>query len=278
MSRPTAQDFERRGLIADVTTPDELDAHLAGGVPDASTSASIPPPTACTSAACLPLLALRRLQLAGHRPIVLVGGGTGLIGDPSGKAGERALNPKEQVARVGRAAEARRCGPSSISSAGGTRPCSSTTTQWLSAAGRHLVPARRRQALPGGRHAGAGVGARRGCGAGISYTEFSYQVLQAYDFLRSARAPRLHAAAGRQRPVGQHHGRDRADPACARRAPRMGSRCRWSPRPTGRSSARRRPARSGSIRSKTSAYEMYQFWLNTADADVVPLPQVTSRS
>src|SRR2546426_239951 len=46
----------------------------------------------------LPLLALRRAQLAGHRPLVLIGGGTGLIGDPSGKVGERQLNPEEQVA------------------------------------------------------------------------------------------------------------------------------------------------------------------------------------
>ena len=41
---------------------------------------------------------MRRVQLAGHRPIVLIGGGTGLIGDPSGKGGERQLNPTEQVA------------------------------------------------------------------------------------------------------------------------------------------------------------------------------------
>jgi tyrosyl-tRNA synthetase len=46
----------------------------------------------------LPLLVLRRFQLAGHRPIVLIGGGTGLIGDPSGKTTERALNPEDQVA------------------------------------------------------------------------------------------------------------------------------------------------------------------------------------
>src|SRR3989475_9259922 len=46
----------------------------------------------------LPLLALRRLQMAGHRPVVLIGGGTGLIGDPSGKAGERALSEQAQVA------------------------------------------------------------------------------------------------------------------------------------------------------------------------------------
>src|SRR6478609_7758651 len=46
----------------------------------------------------LPILILRRFQLAGHRPIALVGGGTGLIGDPSGKKAERTLNEKETVA------------------------------------------------------------------------------------------------------------------------------------------------------------------------------------
>ena len=52
---------------------------------------------------------------------------------------------------------------------------------------------------------------------GISYTEFSYSLLQAYDFLVLLRALRLHPADGRQRSVGQHHGGHGSDPASARR-------------------------------------------------------------
>src|ERR1043165_3591291 len=89
-------DFQQRGLVADVTSPAELDAHLA----QASRSVYVgfdPTADSLHVGSLLPLLALRRAQLAGHRPIVLVGGGTGLIGDPSGKAGERVLNPKDVV-------------------------------------------------------------------------------------------------------------------------------------------------------------------------------------
>lgn len=93
-------DLHWRGLIADVTTPEELDAHLARPAAERRTVYVGFDPTADSLhvGSLLPLLTLRRVQLAGHRPLVLVGGGTGLIGDPSGKAGERLLNPKEQVA------------------------------------------------------------------------------------------------------------------------------------------------------------------------------------
>jgi tyrosyl-tRNA synthetase len=94
---PLLVDFDRRGLIVDVTAADELDTHLSGGSRTAYVGFD-PTADSLHVGSLLPLLALRRLQLAGHRPVVLVGGGTGLIGDPSGKAGERALNPKDRVA------------------------------------------------------------------------------------------------------------------------------------------------------------------------------------
>ena len=93
-------DLQRRGLLVDATSPDDLDRHLAEPERSPRTIYVGFDPTADSLhvGSLLPLLALRRAQLAGHRPIVLVGGGTGLIGDPSGKAGERALNPKDTVA------------------------------------------------------------------------------------------------------------------------------------------------------------------------------------
>jgi tyrosyl-tRNA synthetase len=97
MATSVLEDFEQRGLIADVTAPTEFAAHLAEA-PRTVYVGFDPTADSLHIGSLVPLLALRRLQRAGHRPIVLVGGGTGLIGDPAGKAGERALSPQEQVA------------------------------------------------------------------------------------------------------------------------------------------------------------------------------------
>src|ERR1041384_6168817 len=90
-------DFKARGLVADVTSPAELDPHLAQGSRAVYVGFD-PTADSLHVGSLVPLLGLRRLQLAGHRPIVLVGGGTGLIGDPAGKAGERTLNAEDFVA------------------------------------------------------------------------------------------------------------------------------------------------------------------------------------
>src|SRR5262249_47917582 len=97
MAASLLDDFEARGLIADVTHRDELARHLAEGSRTVYCGFD-PTADSLHVGSLLPLLALRRVQVAGHRPIVLIGGGTGLIGDPSGKAGERPLSEQTQVA------------------------------------------------------------------------------------------------------------------------------------------------------------------------------------
>src|SRR5438552_14758345 len=94
MASSLLADFEARGLIADVS--EGLAEHLATGSRTLYVGFD-PTADSLHVGSLLPLLALRRAQLAGHRPIILVGGGTGLIGDPSGKTGERTLNPQEVV-------------------------------------------------------------------------------------------------------------------------------------------------------------------------------------
>ncbi|MFY9933199.1 MAG: tyrosine--tRNA ligase [Streptosporangiaceae bacterium] len=128
------------------------------------------------------LLTLRRLQLAGHRPIGLVGGATGLIGDPSGKSSERVLNPVEQVAEwVERIrGEVSRfldfdAGESSamiVSNLDWTGPM--PVLEFLRDIGKHFSVNRMldRESVKARLEAG-----------GISYTEFSYQLLQALDYL-----------------------------------------------------------------------------------------------
>ena len=128
------------------------------------------------------LLTLRRFQLAGHPPISLVGGATGLIGDPGGKSAERNLNPRELVAAwVDRfRAEMARFldfepGPSGallVSNMDWTENL--LTLDFLRDIGKHFSVNRMiaREAVKA-----------RLEGGGISYTEFSYQILQAYDYL-----------------------------------------------------------------------------------------------
>ena len=149
------------------------------------------------------LLTMRRLQLAGHRPIGLVGGATGLIGDPSGKSAERVLNPREVVAGLGRADPRRGVPGSSTSTPGESSALVVSNLDWtepmsalefLRDIGKHFSVNRMLDR--------ESVRARLEAG-GISYTEFSYQLLQAIDFLELYRRLRLHAAARRQRPVGQ---------------------------------------------------------------------------
>src|SRR6202020_804332 len=90
-------ELEWRGLLAVSTDLDELRKALGSG--PVTVYAGFDPTAAGMHIGNLViLLTLRRLQLAGHRPIGLVGGATGLIGDPSGKSVERALNSPEMVA------------------------------------------------------------------------------------------------------------------------------------------------------------------------------------
>src|SRR6058998_3559258 len=89
------QELEWRGFVQQATPG--LAAHFAKG-PVTAYCGFDPTAPSLQLGNLMPLMLLANLQRAGNRPIVLMGGGTGLIGDPSGKAGERALNPKEQVA------------------------------------------------------------------------------------------------------------------------------------------------------------------------------------
>ena len=85
------------GLVAQVSNEDELAAHLNSGTRTLYCGFD---PTADSLHAgnLIPLLALRRFQIAGHRPILLIGGATGMIGDPGGRTTERQLNSAEVVA------------------------------------------------------------------------------------------------------------------------------------------------------------------------------------
>ena len=174
-------DLTWRGLIAQTTDLDALRRDLAAG-PVTLYCGFDPTADSLHVGNLVPLLALRRFQLAGHRPIALAGGATGFIGDPSGRSAERVLMTPEIVA--GRVARIRvqlgrflefGDGPTDALLADNldwTAPMSAL--DFLRDVGKHFSI---NQML-----AKESVSARLEAG-GLSYTEFSYMLLQSYDYL-----------------------------------------------------------------------------------------------
>jgi tyrosyl-tRNA synthetase len=264
-------DLEARELIQDIASPEELDAHFADPAGAMRTVYVGFDPTADSLhvGSLLPLLALRRVQLAGHRPIVLVGGGTGLIGDPSGKTGERTLNPKDQVAAWAERLKGQ-VRPFLDFDGGRNAAVLADNYEWLSQLdlisflrdiGKHFAV--------GAMIARESVRARMGrTDGGISYTEFSYQALQAYDFMNLLQ----HYDCTVQFGGSDQWGNITAGIDLIRRITGRAAYGLTLPLVTKTDGTKFGKTESGTIwldAAKTSAYEMYQFWLNTADADVV---------
>jgi tyrosyl-tRNA synthetase len=265
MAAPILKDFEQRELLADVTAPAEFAAHLAEA-PRTIYVGFDPTADSLHVGSLVPLLGLRRFQLAGHRPIVLVGGGTGLIGDPAGKTGERALTPQEQVA----AAAARlkeQVKPFLDFDRGPHAARLVDNYEWLSKL--EVIPFLRDI----GKHFGVGAmvareSVRTRIGTGISFTEFSYQVLQAYDFLA------LHERHGCTAQMGgsDQWGNITAGTELIRKVRGAAAYGLTLPLVTKSDGSKFGKTEAGTVwldPGRTSAYEMYQFWLNTPDADVV---------
>jgi tyrosyl-tRNA synthetase len=174
-------DLSWRGLIAVSTDLDELRKALDTGI--VTFYCGFDPTAAGLHIGnMVQLLTLRRFQLAGHRPIGLVGGATGLIGDPSGKSVERSLNERDVVEgwveRIrGEVVQFLDFAPGPtgaiiVSNLDWTGELSAI--DFLRDIGRHF---------PVNQMLSREVVRARLETAGISYTEFSYQILQANDFL-----------------------------------------------------------------------------------------------
>jgi len=262
------EDLKWRGLVADCTKPHELDQHLLEK-PRAAYVGFDPTADSLHVGSLLPLLVLRRFQRAGHRPIVLIGGGTGLIGDPSGKTGERQLNPEAQVAEWGARLKEQVRRFVDFES-GASAAILADNYEWLSKLqvisflrdiGKHFPL--------GAMVAKESVRSRMGRSEeGISYTEFSYQVLQAYDFM---------ALFDRYRCTLQLGGSDQwgnitAGIELIRRVRGEAAYGITLPLVMKTDGSKFGKTESDTVwldGRKTSPYEMYQFWLNTADDDVV---------
>jgi tyrosyl-tRNA synthetase len=174
------EELSWRGLIADTTDPDALRDALSGG-PVTFYCGFDPTAPSLHFGNLVQLVTMRRLQQVGHRPIAIVGGATGLIGDPGGRLSERTLNPRELVAEWVERIHAQVERFISFDGENAARVVDNLEwTQGLSAidflrdVGKHFSVNRML--------AREAVSARLEAG-GISYTEFSYQILQALDYL-----------------------------------------------------------------------------------------------
>lgn len=259
-------DLAWRGMIYDVT-PD-LAAALAGGRVTAYVGFD-PTADSLHVGSLLPIMALARLQRFGHAPIAIVGGGTGLIGDPSGKTQERQLLDAAQVSRnlAGIRAQLERF---LDFEAKGNPARIVNNLDWLGSLG--LIEFLRDT----GKHftvnymlAKESVKRRIASEDGISYTEFTYMMLQAYDFLV------LHDRFGCTLQMGgsDQWGNILAGADLIRRVNGGKAHGLVLPLVTNAAGTKFGKTESGTVwldPARTSPFRFYQFWLNTDDRDVVP--------
>ena len=260
-----------RGLVAQSTDIDELRKAFDTGV--VTVYCGFDPTAAGLHIGNLvQLLTLRRIQLAGHRPIGLVGGATGLIGDPSGKSAERVLNPRDVVAKwVDRIrSEVGRFLDFSDTPSGATIVSNLEWTaqlpvlDFLRDIGKHF-PVNHMLARES-------VKARLEAG-GISYTEFSYQVLQAMDFLELYRRHDCTLQIG----GSDQWGNLVAGVDLIRRSEGGSAHALATPLITKPDDTKYGKTEGGAIwisPDLMSPYAFYQFWLNVEDSEVPGLLKV----
>ena len=259
-------DLQWRGLIHQTTADDHLPNWLASG---SRTLYAGFDPTADSLhvGSLLPLMMLRRFQKAGHRPIAIVGGATGMIGDPSGKSAERNLLSEEalQANLAGIEAQMRHvldfdCGDQSAVLANNNDWMKEFSyTEFLRDVGKNFPISVMLSK--------DSVKSRLGSEAGLSYTEFSYMLLQAYDFVH------LHKEYGCELQIGgsDQWGNVTAGIDLGRRMlseQLYGMTC---PLLTKSDGAKMGKTESGAIwlsAERTSPYQFYQYWVNVDDADV----------
>ena len=258
------EDLAFRGQLYQVTDQDDLNQTLAAG-PTVLYAGFDPTADSLTIGNLVTILLLRRFQLAGHRPIALVGGGTGLIGDPSGKAQERSLNTADIVEEW--SADIRTQIEPFLDFDGPSGARMMNNYDWLGGLGAIELM------RDVGKHfpvpfmlAKDSVNSR--LDSGISYTEFSYMILQSYDFLQLYRRENCQLQVG----GSDQWGNITAGSELIRRADggrAFGLTC---PLVTNADGTKFGKTEKGAVwlsADRTSPYEFYQFWIGTDDRSVV---------
>lgn len=268
MTAALIEDLKARGLLNQVTADDELIEHLDSG---SRTLYCGFDPTADSLhiGSLVPLLTLKRFQQAGHRPIALVGGATGLIGDPSFKAQERQLNSPDVVSSWVDKIKAQVSQFISFDSDQDNAALVVNNLDWtnnlstidfLREVGKHFSVNNMIQK--------ESVKQRiEREGSGISFTEFTYMLLQSFDFAELAQRNECTLQIGGSDQWGNIVG----GVDLARRMYGKSVYGLTLPLVTKSDGTKFGKTESGTIwldPSKTSPYAFYQFWLNTADDDV----------
>jgi tyrosyl-tRNA synthetase len=250
-----------RGFVHDATPG--LDAHLARG-PVTVYCGFDPTAPSLQLGNLIPLMLLKHLQLGGHRPIVLMGGGTGLIGDPSGKRTERPLLSVEQIREH---LERLRAQMARFLDFNAGRAFLLDNAEWL-------VPVPLVEFLRDvGKHFTINVmlqkeSVKARLDAGLSFTEFSYMLLQAFDFLQLFRRQGCTLQVG----GSDQWGNITAGVDLIRKVEGAEAHALVAPLVTTASGAKFGKSETDAIYldpTLTSPYKFYQYWYNTDDRDVV---------
>jgi len=272
MASEILDDLRWRGLLALTTDEEALDRALSAG-PVTFYCGFDPTAPSLHFGNLVQLVTMRRLQEAGHHPIAVVGGATGLVGDPSGKSAERALNEREVVDAWVERISSQVTGllrfegdnPARIvNNLEWTRDLDTLT--FLRDIGKHFSVARMM--------AKESVSARM-AEEGISFTEFSYQILQALDYLE------LYRRYGTTLQTGgsDQWGNLTAGVDLIRRAEGASVHAVATPLITRSDGSKYGKTETDALfldPALTSPYAFYQFFLNTADADAGQLLRVFS--
>ena len=262
------EDLRWRGLLNDVTEPEKLQARLNSG-PMTLYCGFDPTADSLHVGNLVPLLGLRRFQTFGHRPIALAGGATGLIGDPSGKTAERQLLTRERLeANISGVKEQLRhlldfdtpINPARLlDNATWTGPMS--FLDFLRDVGKHFSV----NMMVNKESIRARMEDRE---LGISYTEFSYMLLQAHDFYVLRRDFECELQIGGSDQWGNiTAGIDLTRKKLAAQVFGL-----TLPLITNADGTKFGKTVKGAIwldLNRTSAYRFYQFWIRTDDRDVI---------
>jgi len=291
-------DLAWRGQLAQVTDVQSLDKHLSTGPAQARKAYVGFDPTAdsLTIGNLVGIMALARFQRAGHTPVAIMGGGTGLIGDPSGKTAERQLRTVQEIEANVRNIQRIFAGGELFDSSAKSNPLATINNiDWL---GKISYLDALRDI---GKHFSVNMMMQKDSvkerltnrDQGISYTEFSYMILQAYDFQQ------LHEKHGVTMQMGgsdqygnivvgmdliakkaNERPKEETNEAARDSGGKGAYGLTW-PLVTKADGSKFGKTESGAIwltarkdasdtsPTRTSAYAYYQFWLNAADADVI---------
>jgi tyrosyl-tRNA synthetase len=265
-TNPLIEDLRWRGLLNQTTDENGI-AELLNSGPQTIYIGFDPTATSLHVGGMMQLMMLRRFQRAGHNPIALVGGATGMIGDPSGKSEERNLLSADQLQKNvdGVAAQMRHF----LDFEGDNAAKLLNNFDWMKDYSYLEFLRDVGKNFPVGAMMGKeSVRSRLESEAGLSYTEFSYMLLQAYDFVNLAQTHDCRIQAG----GSDQWGNITAGIDLGRRM--LGKQLFGITAPLLTTSDGRKMGKteSGAVwldPERTSPYAFYQYWINVADEDVM---------